>query len=66
MNNKFLFMEILPSPALPTKEEVWLEDQKIRFFLFAALPLLIALSLVLSSLIAVCIALNFNPLNWLE
>ncbi|MFZ4116121.1 MAG: hypothetical protein ACOYK6_05295 [Chthoniobacterales bacterium] len=59
-------MEPLPFPPLPTQQEVIAENQKIRHLFFLAPPLLITALIGAAILIAICMALNFNPMNWLE
>jgi hypothetical protein len=59
-------MEPFPFPPSPTQQEVIAENQKIRYLFFVALPLLLSTLIGAAILIAICMALNFNPMNWLE
>jgi hypothetical protein len=63
---KTRLMEQFPYPPPPTDQERIAENKLIRFFLFSTPPLFIAVLIIVALLCAVCIALNFNPMNWLE
>jgi len=59
-------MENLPYPLPPTEKEILAEAQGIRWLIFLTPPVLIAAFLFVGLLTMICIAYNFNPMNWLE
>lgn len=59
-------MEQFPSPPLPSQQDIIAENQLIRYLLFVGPPLLILALVGVAVLIAIPMALNFNPMNWLE
>ena len=59
-------MEKFPYPPLPTEQEILAETECIRRAIFFAPPVLLAAVIFVGLLTMICIAYNFNPLNWLE
>lgn len=59
-------MESLPHPIPPTAQEIEAENQLLRRLFFFVPPVLIWGFIVTALLIAICVAYNFNPMNWLE
>lgn len=59
-------MELLPYPPLPTEQEKAAEEKVIRNMIFFAPPLLIWGFILSALLVALCVAYNFNPMQWLE
>lgn len=59
-------MESLPYPPLPTEQEIIREEKTIRDIVFFTPPLLLVPFLLLALLTALCMAYNFNPMQWLE
>lgn len=59
-------MESLPRPPLPTPQETIAEEKTIRDLVFFTPPLLISGFILFGLLVALCIAYNFNPMQWLE
>ena len=59
-------MKEFPYPQSPTPQDVIDETQCIRRMIFFTPPLMIATLIIIGLLTAICIANNFNPMNWLE
>ena len=59
-------MEPFPTPQPPTKEEVIAENKILRLLLLVIPSFLLSSLIGIALLIAICVALNFNPMNWLE
>ncbi|MBX9742946.1 MAG: hypothetical protein K2W99_05365 [Chthoniobacterales bacterium] len=59
-------MQSLPYPPLPTEQEKALEEEIIRKMIFFTPQLLIGGGIFFALLVALCIAYNFNPMQWLE
>jgi hypothetical protein len=59
-------MDPLPYPLFPTEAEIKIEEQQIRFLLFAAPRLALFSLMFLVIMTAVAVSYNFNVMQWLE